>query len=278
MKEEDTVGDVFPANTHNSLMFFTNKGRVFQIKVYELPEGSRYSKGAAIINLINLEQGENVTSILPAAKASKAASSFLFMATKGGVVKKTNISEFEHIRKSGMIAINLVSDDELSWVKLTNGKDQIMMVTRNGVSIKFTEKDVRAMGRPTAGVIGIRLKREDSVVTMDKVIDKGELIVVTEKGFGKRSKLVDWPLQGRAGYGVKAAEITARNGKLVAAQVIGKGDKNLIVTSKLGQVIKLPIKDMPVLTRQTQGVILIRLSDKKDVVAAASSVKRSSSK
>jgi DNA gyrase subunit A len=278
MKEEDTVSDVFPANTHNSLMFFTNKGRVFQIKVYELPEGSRYSKGAAIINLINLEQGENVTSILPAAKASKAASSFLFMATKDGIVKKTNLSEFEHIRKSGMIAINLVSDDELSWVKLTNGKDQIMMVTRNGMSIKFTEKDTRAMGRPTAGVIGIRLKKNDSVVTMDKVIDRGEMIVVTEKGLGKRSKLVDWPLQRRAGYGVKAAEITARNGKLVAAQVIGKGDKNLIVTSRLGQVIKLPIKDIPVLTRQTQGVILIRLSDKNDVVAAASSVKRSSSK
>ena len=278
MKEEDTVSDVFPANTHNSLMFFTNKGRVFQIKVYELPEGSRYSKGAAVINLINLEQGENVTSILPAAKASKAASRFLFMATKGGVVKKTKLSEFEHIRKSGMITINLVSDDELSWVKLTNGKDQIMMVTRNGMSIKFTEKDVRAMGRPTAGVIGIRLKRGDSVVTMDKVIDKGELIVVTEKGFGKRSKLVDWPLQRRGGYGVKAAEIAARNGKLVAAQVIGTRDKNLIVTSKLGQVIKLPIKDITVLTRQTQGVILIRLSDKKDVVAAASSVKRSDSK
>jgi DNA gyrase subunit A len=148
------------------------------------------------------------------------------------------------------------------------------MVTRDGMSIKFAEKDVRTMGRPTAGVIGIRLKKDDRVVTTDKVIDKGELIVVTEKGFGKKSKLTDWPLQGRAGFGVKAAEIAARNGKLVAAQVIGKGDKNLIITSKLGQVIKLPIKEVPVLTRQTQGVILIRFSDKKDMVAAASSVKQ----
>lgn len=278
MKEEDTVSDIFPANTHDSLMFFTNKGRVFQIKVYELPEGSRYSKGVAIINLINLEQEEAVTSILPIAKTAKAKSNFLFMATKGGIVKKTNLGEFEHIRKSGMIAINLNQKDELSWVKLTNGKDQIMMVTNNGMSIKFTEKNVRPMGRPTAGVLGIRLKGTDNVVTMDKVSDKGELIVVTEKGFGKRSKLSDWPLQGRAGYGVKAAEIAARNGKLVSAQVIGSADKSLIVTSKLGQVIKLPVKDVPVLTRQTQGVILIRLSDKQDVVAVASSVKRSSSK
>ena len=278
MKEEDTVSDIFPANTHDSLMFFTNKGRVFQIKVYELPEGSRYSKGVAIINLINLEQGEAVTSILPIAKTAKATSNFLFMATKGGIVKKTRLGEFEHIRKSGMIAINLNQKDELSWVKLTNGKDQIMLVTNNGMSIKFTEKDVRPMGRPTAGVLGIRLKGTDNVVTMDKVSDKGELIVVTENGFGKRSKLSDWPLQARAGYGVKAAEIAARNGKLVSAQVIGSMDKSLIVTSKLGQVIRLPIKDVPVLTRQTQGVILIRLSNEKDVVAVASSVKRSRSK
>jgi DNA gyrase subunit A len=176
-----------------------------------------------------------------------------------------------------MIAINLNTGDELSWVKCSNGKNQIIMVTKNGLSIKFSEKDVRSMGRPTAGVLGIRLKGTDAVVTMDKVIDKGELIVITEKGFGKRSKLTDWPLQGRAGYGVKAADIVSRNGKLVSSQVIGKEDKNIIITSKLGQVIKLPIKDVPVLTRQTQGVILIRFSDKKDVVAAASSVKRSKS-
>jgi DNA gyrase subunit A len=207
MKEEDVVADIFSANTHDSLMFFTNKGRVFQIKVYELPEGSRYSKGAAIINLINLEQSENVTSILSIPKAAKKTSEFLFMATKGGIVKKTPLKEFEHIRKSGMIAIKLNPMDELSWVKLTNGSDQIIMVTRNGMSIKFSEKNVRAMGRPTAGVIGIKLQGGDGVITMDKVVKGGELLVVTEKGFGKKSRIENWPLQTRAGLGVKAADV-----------------------------------------------------------------------
>lgn len=273
MKEEDTVSDIFSANTHDSLMFFTNTGRVFQIKVYELPEGSRYAKGAAVINLINLESGESITSILAVPKKDTTGSGFLFMATKGGMVKKTSIKEFEHIRKNGMIAIRLSKGDELTWVKLTSGKDNIILVTKNAMSIKFSEKDVRPMGRPTSGVIGMRLKSGDVLITMDKAIENNELVVVTQKGLGKRSKIADWPLQSRSGLGVRAAEITSRSGKLVAAQVIGKEDKHLIITSKMGQVIKLPMKDVSILTRQTQGVILIRLSDKKDVVAAASSLK-----
>ncbi|MCH7541824.1 DNA gyrase subunit A, partial [Patescibacteria group bacterium] len=273
MKEEDTVSDIFSANTHDSLMFFTNTGRVFQIKVYELPEGSRYAKGAAVINLINLESGESITSILAVPKKDTTGSGFLFMATKGGMVKKTSIKEFEHIRKNGMIAIRLSKGDELTWVKLTSGKDNIILVTKNAMSIKFSEKDVRPMGRPTSGVIGIRLKSGDILITMDKAIENNQLVVVTQKGLGKRSKIADWPLQGRSGLGVRAAELTSRSGKLVAAQVIGKEDRHLIITSKMGQVIKLPMKDVSILTRQTQGVILIRLSDKKDVVAAASSLK-----
>ena len=274
MKEEDTVADIFSANTHDSLMIFTNKGRVFQIKVYELPEGTRFSKGAAIVNLIDLEQDELVTSILAVPKMEKNKLGYLFMATKRGVVKKTPLREFEHIRKSGMIAINLVKGDELSWVKLTSGDDYMILVTNKGMSIKFSEKDVRPMGRATSGVIGIRLKSADNVITMDKATEKQELIIVTEKGLGKRSKISDWPKQGRAGLGVKAAEVTSRTGNLVAANVIGKEDKHLIITSKMAQVIKLPIKDVPVLTRQTQGVILIRLSAKEDVVAAASSIQK----
>ncbi|MEX0621589.1 MAG: DNA gyrase subunit A [Candidatus Woykebacteria bacterium] len=274
MKEEDTVADIFSANTHDSLMFFTNKGRVFQIKVYELPEGSRYSKGAAIVNLINLEQSEAVTSILAITKNAKAGSAYLFMATRGGIVKKTSVKDFEHIRKSGMIAIRLNSGDELAWVKLTNGSDEILMVTKAGMSIRFSEKNVRPMGRATAGVMGIRLKSHDIIITMDKSVKGGELVVVTERGFGKRSKIKDWPVQNRAGIGVKAAELTTRNGNLVAAKVINQKDQQLILTSKKGQVIKLPIKDIPVLTRQTQGVILIRFSDKADLVAAASSIQK----
>jgi len=276
MKEEDTVADIFSANTHDSLMFFTNNGRVFQIKVYELPEGSRYSKGAAIVNIINLEQTEKVTSILSVPKKDKRSSEYLFMATNKGIVKKTATSEFEHIRKSGMIAIKLNSGDQLSWVKLTNGNDQIVMATKNGMSIKFPEKNVRSMGRPTAGVLGIRLKKDDHVITMDKVIPNGELFIITEHGFGKKSKIQDWPLQSRAGLGVKTAEVTTKNGVVVDAKVLGKEDKHIIITSKNGQVIKLPVKDIPVLTRQTQGVILIRFSDESDVVAAASSIKKES--
>lgn len=274
MKEEDTVADIFSANTHDALMFFTDRGRVFRIKVYELPEGSRYAKGAAIVNLINLEQSETVTSILSVPKKAKKDSGFLFMATKNGIVKKTPISEFEHIRKNGMIAIKLNSGDELSWVKLTNGNDQIIIITKNGMSIKFSEKDVRPMGRPTSGVRGIRLKPADQVITMDKVVPKGELVVITQKGFGKKSKVEDWPKQTRAGLGVRAAEVTSRNGKIVAAKIIDKEDKQFIITSKKGQVIRLPLKDIPVLTRQTQGVILIRFSDKSDIVSAASSLKK----
>ena len=274
LKEEDTVADIFSANTHDALMFFTDKGRVFQIKVYELPEGSRYAKGAAIVNLINLEQSETVTSILSVPKKAKRASGFLFMATKNGVVKKTAISEFEHIRKNGMIAIKLNSGDELSWVKLTDGNDQIIIVTKNGMSIKFSEKDVRPMGRSTSGVRGIRLKPADQVITMDRVVPKGELVVITQKGFGKKSRVEDWPKQTRAGLGVKAAEVTGRNGMIVAAKIIDKEDKQFIITSKKGQVIRLPLKDIPVLTRQTQGVILIRFSDKSDIVSAASSLKK----
>ena len=274
MKEEDTVADIFSANTHDALMFFTDKGRVFQIKVYDLPEGSRYAKGAAIVNLINLEQSETVTSILSVPKKAKKNSGFLFMATKNGIVKKTAIGEFENIRKSGMIAIKLNSGDELSWVKLTSGDDQIIIITKKGMSIKFSEKDVRAMGRPTSGVRGIRLKPGDEVITMDKVIPKGELVVITQRGFGKKSKVEDWPKQTRAGLGVRAAEVTGRNGEIVAAKIIDKEDKQFIITSKKGQVIRLPLKDIPVLTRQTQGVILIRFSDKNDIVSAASSLKK----
>lgn len=277
MKEEDTVADIFSANTHDALMFFTDKGRVFQIKVYELPEGSRYAKGAAIVNLINLEQSETVTSILSVPKKVKKDSGFLFMATKNGVVKKTAISEFEHIRKNGMIAIKLNSGDELSWVKLTDGNDQIIIVTKNGMSIKFSEKDVRPMGRSTSGVRGIRLKPKDQVITMDRVVPKGELVVITQRGFGKKSRVEDWPKQTRAGLGVKAAEVTGRNGGIVAAKIIDKEDKQFIITSKKGQVIRLPLKDIPVLTRQTQGVILIRFSDKSDIVSAASSLKKQKS-
>jgi DNA gyrase subunit A len=270
MKEEDAVDNIFSANTHDSIMFFTNKGKVYQLKVYDLPEGSRAAKGQAVVNLIEIEQGENITSIINIPKNTN--SGFLFMATRKGIVKKTALSEFANIRRSGIISINLQSGDELSWVTLTSGKDNIIIVTKGGMSIYFSEDKVRKMGRPTAGVVGIRLKGTDELICMDKAGKENSLLVVTEKGFGKKSKIDDWPLQNRAGSGVKAAEITSRNGKVMAALVLSKEDKDFVVTSKMGQVIKSPLKDVPVLTRQTQGVILIRLAAKGDSVAAVTSI------
>ena len=277
MKDEDAVANIFSANTHDSIMFFSNKGKVYQLKVYDLPEGSRHAKGQAVVNLIEIEQGENITSIINIAKNIREG--YLFMATKKGIVKKTALSDFANIRRSGIISINLQSGDELSWVTLTGGKDNIIMVTKNGSSIYFSEGDVRKMGRPTAGVVGIRLKPGDELISMDKAAKENELLVVTEKGLGKKSKIADWPAQKRAGSGVKAAEVTARTGKIMAALVLYKEDKNFedkdfVVTSKMGQVIKSPLKDVPVLTRQTQGVILIRLANKNDSVAAVTSLSK----
>ncbi|MCH8821451.1 DNA gyrase subunit A [Patescibacteria group bacterium] len=270
MKEEDAVANIFSANTHDSIMFFSNKGKVYKLKIYDLPEGSRAAKGQAVINLIEIEQGESITSIINISKTIKEG--YLFMATKKGIVKKTALSDFANIRRSGIISINLQKGDELSWVTLTSGKDNIIMVTKNGMSIYFSEDKVRKMGRPTAGVVGIKMKGDDELVSMSKASKENKLLVVTEKGLGKKSKISDWPKQNRAGLGVKAAEITARTGKIVAAIVISSDDKDFIVTSKLGQVIKSPLKQVSLLTRQTQGVILIRLANKNDVVAAVTAI------
>ena len=267
MKEEDTVVKIFSANTHDNILFFTKSGKVFQLKVYDLPEGNRGAKGAAIVNLIELEQADVITAVVNIPAGTK--NGFLFMTTKKGVVKKTPLGDFANIRRSGVIAINLAAGDELRFVNLTSGSDKIIIVTKLGMSILFSEKDTRAMGRATAGVIGIRLKGNDETVSAEIALEKSDLLVVTEKGFGKRSHLSSWPIQGRAGIGVRAAEVTDRNGFVVAAEVIEKNHENLIITTKAGQVIKLPIRDVPVLTRQTQGVILIRLGEEGDSVAAA---------
>ena len=270
MKDEDSVANIFSANTHDSIMFFSNKGKVYKIRVYDLPEGSRYAKGQAVVNLIEIEQGENVTSIINVPKNIKTG--YLFMATKKGIVKKTALEDFANIRRSGIISINLQPKDELSWVTLTSGKDSIIMVTKAGMSIYFSEDNVRRMGRPTAGVVGIRLKGGDELISMAKASNENEILVVTEKGLGKKSKLAYWPKQKRAGSGVKAADVTNRTGKVMAALVLSSEDKDFIITSRMGQTIKSPLKDLPVLTRQTQGVILVRLSNKADVVAAVTAI------
>src|SRR3989344_6067700 len=278
-KEEDTVARLFVANTHDNLLFFTDRGRVFQLKVYDLPESSRISKGVAIVNLLDLSSEEKVLSILPIKKqknqdAQKA--NFVLMATKNGVIKKTAIAAYESIRRTGIIAIKLASGDMLRWAKLTTGDDLAFLISRKGLSIKFNEKDVRAMARDTMGVRGIKLKTQDELIGMDVIAKKdtnADLLVITEKGIGKKTVISAWPLQLRGGVGVKAANLTEKTGNIVAAQILTKEDEALILTSQRGQVLRTTLRSVPRLTRDTQGVIIMRLSA-VDKIAAATVIKK----
>ncbi|MBI2021987.1 DNA gyrase subunit A [Candidatus Daviesbacteria bacterium] len=266
-KEEDAVSHIFYTRTLDNLLFFTDKGRVFQIKVWEIPETSRAAKGQAIVNLINVEQGERITAILTSRKNDRVK--FLFMCTKQGNVKKTPLEEYANIRKNGLISIKLDIGDELSWVEPTLGLNDLIIVTRKGQSIRFSESQVRPTHRDTSGVRGINLSKGDEVVSMNKISDpNGELLVVMENGLGKKTKLASWKRQGRGGNGIKAAEVTTKTGTIVTADVISKEIDTLVLTSNKGQLIKLSIKDVPSLQRQTQGVILMRMRDGERVAAA----------
>lgn len=276
-KEEDKIDHLLFTNTHENILFFTNKGKVYQLKVWDLPEGTRQSKGQAVVNLINIEQGELVNSVLtynekkyPSSQTRVSSLGYIFLTTKNGVVKKTAISEFANIRRNGLTAIKLAPGDELCWAKLTNGASDVILVTNQGKAIKFNEKQVRPMGRDTMGVRGIAVKKQDFVIGMDVIEDsQAGLLVVMEKGLGKRSPLTDFPKQGRGGMGVKACEVTARTGKVVCAQIIPPKTEGLLLTSGKGQVVKVPIDQIPTLSRATQGVILMRFADPKDSLAAA---------
>lgn len=285
-KEKDEIAHILTASTHDDLLFFTNKGRVFSQKVYELPEGSRRSKGQAIVNLIDLREDENVTAMLAINRLQAAGSrqQFLLMITRKGVVKKTKISDFANIRSNGIIAINLQKDDELSWVKLTKGDNHVMLITSQGKSIRFSEKDVRSMGRTAAGVRGIRLKKGDLVIGMEvfpkspkKPTDKRrkffyDLLVVSKKGLGKRTPVKFFPVQKRGGFGVKVARVTQKTGEITTCRLVTQKDKEVVLTSKAAQIIKLPLKNIPQLGRNTQGVILMRFTDPKDSVAAMTTI------
>ncbi len=266
-KEEDGVLHILSAATHDNILFFTDHGRVFQIKAYEIAEGSRTAKGQAVINLIAIDQGEKVTSLLVVPKASDKTHAV--MVTKRGTVKKTHLSQYATIRRSGMLAIKLEKDDELRWARLTTGSSDLILVTRKGQSIRFSEKDVRATARDTIGVRGIKLSGNDEVIGMEIFdTDDADLLVVMERGLGKRTKVSSWTQQGRGGQGVKAAQVTRKTGEIVSAKLIGSSDEQLILTSIKGQVIKLPLKAVPRLRRQTQGVILMRLPATDRVASA----------
>lgn len=283
-KEEDEIEHLVNAITHDTILFFTNKGRVFGIKAWEIPESSRQAKGQALVNLLNLEQGEEIRSILPLGKDSGIK--HLIMATRTGLIKKTNISEFENLRASGLIAIKLKGEDQLVSVHPTTGDDYIILLTKDAKSIKFPEVNVRPMGRATTGVTGIRLDASDELIGMEVFpiketipTDKRkkffrDILTIAEKGLGKRTPVHLFPAQKRAGKGVKAAVVSDKTGFLKTAVMVTQNIDQVVITSKMGQVIKLPLKNIPQLGRATQGVILMRFADKEDSVAAAATLEK----
>ncbi len=269
VKDEDTITHIRYAQTHDNIIFFTNKGKAYALRAYEISESSRTSKGSAIVNLLNIEQGEKVESFVVMDKNVKSGN--IFLATVNGTVKKSKLKEFDNIRKSGMIAIKLGKGDELVWSNITSGTDQVLIVTKKGKAIKFSEEQVRAMGRATSGVRGIKIDSSDRVVGMDVITkgDNAEILTIMENGLGKKTLMSQFPLQGRGGQGVKVAKVTPKTGPVVTAQVVPTGCEEIIITSTKGQIVKLEMKDVPKLSRDTQGVILMRFSNASDGVASA---------
>ena len=283
-KNEDEIECMLSVDTHDDLLFFTNRGRVFKTKVWDVQEGSRQAKGQAVVNLINTIQGETVQTILPIGKNTKAK--FILLATKNGVVKKTSIDKFKNIRQTGLAAIKLDLNDQLTWAKLTEGDNQIFLVTKNGKCIRFDERDCRPMGRQTRGVRGILLKEGDTLVGMavvPSVIDKKEkgifrhLLVVTENGVGKRTDVYLYPSQKRGGIGIKVANLSAKSGKIAAAQVVSEVDELVVLVSKKAITIKLPLKNIPTLSRNTKGVILMRFKSADDKLNAMTIIDKNDS-
>jgi len=273
-KEEDSVLFMFTTLTHNDVLFFTTKGRVFQLKAYEIPQASRIAKGTPIVNFLQLIGGEQISSILPLDKLS--SSKYLFFATEKGLVKKVELSAFANVRRSGLIAIKIKEDDKLIWAKPTSGNDHIQLVTSQGQAIRFKETDVRDMGRNAAGVNGIRLHKDDRVIGMgvaktdkDK-IRKYQILTIMARGFGKRTDFSLYKLQGRGGSGIKTSKVTDKTGELTNAFLLNEetmSDRDVIIISDNGQVIRVPFKSVSVLGRDTQGVKIMRFKDPEDRVA-----------
>ncbi|OGH19216.1 MAG: DNA gyrase subunit A [Candidatus Levybacteria bacterium RIFCSPHIGHO2_01_FULL_40_15b] len=274
-KEEDIIDKILYAETHDYILFFTNLGKVYQTRVFEMEEASRISKGTAIVNLIDITQGETIQSILTYNPKEKDKLKNIVMATQKGVIKKTKVAEFANIRRGGIIAIRLDSSDSLQWVNSSSGEDDIIMITQSGKIINFPESHVRSTGRSSQGVRGIRLTKDDLVVGMDVVSrnDKeARLLVVAENGLGKRTRVSEVRNQRRGGQGVRIANINVKTGKIVFAGVLEPDATEVIITSEKGQVVKIPLGSTPLLSRNAQGVILMRFSDKSDKVASATTV------
>lgn len=274
-KEEDTIDKILYAETHDFILFFTNLGKVYQTRVFEMDEASRVSKGTAIVNLIDITAGEKIQSILTYNPKEKEKNKHIVMATEKGVVKKTKISEFTNIRRGGIIAIKLDPDDSLQWVNFSSGNDDALLITKNGKIICFHESQVRSTGRSSQGVRGIKLVGDDRVIGMDVVSREDReaaILTITENGLGKRTKVARVRNQRRGGQGARVASITKKTGKLVFSGVLSKKCREILITSEKGQVVKIPVESTPTLLRNTQGVILMRFSNSSDRVASATCV------
>jgi len=272
IKEEDLVKDIFIANTHSYLMFFTNQGKVYWLKVYNLPEASRQAKGKAIVNLLHLAQGEVVTAHIPVKKFDPVR--YIIMTTKKGTVKKTSLMEYSKPRNSGIIAISLNQGDELINVKLTDGSKEIILATKNGIAVRFNENDIRPTGRSSQGVRGISLKDKDEVVGMIIAAENRTLMTVTENGFGKRTNISDYRLISRGGSGVINMICSERNGKVVSINSVAE-DNDVMLISQKGIIIRIPVSQVSLIGRNTQGLRLMRLGQGDKLVGTAKIIKES---
>lgn len=265
-KEDDFVEHVLVTSTHSDVLFFTNRGRVYKKRAYEIPDAGRTAKGTNIINLIQIEQDERIETVLTV--RDNIVDGYLFMATKQGLVKKTPLSEFKNLRKSGLIAINLREGDELLKVKVTRGDADIIIVSQEGNAIKFNEQDVRAMGRTASGVKSMNLRDEDVAVCMDIATDNEDLLVISENGFGKRTPLTEYKRQNRGGVGLITYKIGEKTGKVIGATVCSPEDELMLINTS-GIAIRINVSDISVTSRSAMGVTLMRTSEEEKVVAIA---------
>ena len=265
-REGDFVKQIFTSSTHDLILFFTNKGKLYKLKGYEIPEAGRTAKGTAIVNLLSLDPGEKVSAVIPI--QNFAEGKYLLMGTKKGLIKKTALAEYDSTRKTGLLSITLKEDDELISVKLTDGQDNVVLVTRKGLCITFGEKDVRPIGRVSQGVIGIRLDDDDEVIGMESIItgSKATLLTITENGFGKRTELDEYRVQLRGGRGLITYKVTPKTGELVGVKIADENQDVMLITDT-GTIIRMSVGEISVLGRSTQGVTLIRTNDGGKVVS-----------
>ncbi len=266
-REEDFVKQIFTTSTHDTVLFFSNKGKLYRLRGYEIPEAGRTAKGTAIVNLLSLDAGEKISAIIPISNFEEGK--YLLMATRNGLIKKTALQEYNSSRKTGLLAINLKDDDELIDVRLTDGEDNVVLVTSKGMCITFDEKDVRPVGRSAQGVLGIRLDEDDFVIGMESILannKKATLLAITENGFGKRTELDEYRVQNRGGRGVITYKITQKTGNIVGIRMASEDEDVMLITNS-GTIIRIKVKDVSILGRATQGVTLMRTSENEKVVS-----------